>query len=148
MRYIPNTIAATATVTALVLSGTAAMGVAQAQPAQPAALYAPSALVLTVGMGEESATATVERAVTLNCTPRANGTHPTPAAACTELRSVDGEFAELTESTSQKMCTREWNPVVITATGVWQGKHVTWSATYPNACEMRGSLAEGAVFPF
>ncbi|WP_356706926.1 SSI family serine proteinase inhibitor [Streptomyces sp. NPDC006475] len=25
------------------------------------------------------------------------------------------------------MCTRQWDPVVVTATGVWQGQHVSWS---------------------
>lgn len=151
MRYIRNTIATTA---ALLLSG-AALSTAHAAPAgpdtQPAganSLYAPSALVLSIGKGEQAATATVERAVTLTCTPRADGTHPAPTAACRELRAVDGEFSALKSSPSHTMCTRQWDPVVVTATGVWQGQHVSWSETYGNRCEMEGSLAEGAVFSF
>ncbi|MFI9584544.1 subtilase-type protease inhibitor [Streptomyces sp. NPDC052236] len=148
MRYIRTTLTAAsiATATALVLTGTAAAGVAHAQPA---GLYAPSALVLAIGKGERAATATVERAVTLNCAPRPTGTHPAPASACAELRSVDGRFAALTEEPSQKMCTRQWDPVVVTAQGVWDGKHVSWSATFGNACEMEGTLAESStVFAF
>lgn len=151
MRYIRNTIAAAATATALVLTTPAVAGIAQAQPAQPTqakSLYAPSALVLTIGKGAEVTTATVVRAATLTCAPRPDGTHPSAAAACTELMSVEGNFAALTASPSHKPCTRQWDPVVVTAQGVWQGKHVSWSATYGNACEMEGSLAQGAVFAF
>ncbi|WP_327324348.1 subtilase-type protease inhibitor [Streptomyces sp. NBC_01210] len=157
MRYIRNTVAAVATASALLLTGTTAMGVAQARPTQPAqpaqpanakSLYAPSALVLSFSRGEDAATATVERAVTLNCAPRPAGTHPAPAAACAELSAVNGEFAVLTEKPSHKTCTRQWSPVVISAQGVWQGKHVTWSATYGNECEMEGSMAGGKVFAF
>jgi hypothetical protein len=155
MRYIRNTVTAASIATALALTGTAATGAAHAQPSQPspssqpAGLYAPSALVLTIGKGERAATATVQRAVTLNCTPRASGTHPAPASACAELRSVNGSFAALTEEPSQRMCTRQWDPVVVTAQGVWDGRHVSWSATFGNPCEMEGALAESStVFVF
>ncbi len=148
MRYIRSTIATTA---ALLLSG-AAIGTAQAstagQPAGTTSLYAPSALVLSIGKGETAQTATIERAVTLTCTPRAGGSHPAPVEACGELRSVDGQFAALATSQPQTMCTRQWDPVVVTASGVWQGKHVTWSETYGNLCEMQGSLSEASVFAF
>ncbi|WP_250292074.1 SSI family serine proteinase inhibitor [Streptomyces atroolivaceus] len=140
-------IGAITTISTLVLAGTAATGVAQALPAQPSGLYAPSALVLSVGESG-AATATVQRAVTLSCAPRPSGTHPSPAAACAELRSVEGEFTRLTTPMPQGACTRQWDPVVVDATGVWQGRHVSWSATFGNACEMRASLAEGQVFAF
>ncbi|MEW2081538.1 subtilase-type protease inhibitor [Streptomyces sp. NPDC005283] len=154
MRYIRNTVAAVATASALLLTGTTATAVAQDRPAQPAqpaktkSLYAPSALVLSFGRGDDAATATVERAVTLTCAPRPGGSHPSPAAACTELLIVNGEFSALAEQKSHKMCTRQWNPVVLSARGVWQGKHVDWSATYGNECEMEGSMAKGTVFAF
>ncbi|TQK45307.1 subtilisin inhibitor-like [Streptomyces sp. SLBN-118] len=157
MRYIHNTVAAVATASALLLTGTTATGVAQAaqptqqpaqQPVQAKSLYAPSALVLTIGMGETAATATVQRAVTLTCAPRPEGTHPSAAAACTELRTVDGQFTALAKKESHKMCTRQWNPVVITAAGVWQGKRVDWSALFGNPCEMEGSMADSTVFSF
>lgn len=131
----------------LIVSGTAAVGAAQALPAQPTGLYAPSALVLSVGKGGE-APATVQRAVTLSCAPRPSGTHPSPDAACAELAKVEGEFTLLTTSQPQGRCTRQWDPVVLSATGVWQGRGVSWSTTFGNACEMRASLAEGPVFTF
>ncbi|MFE7748018.1 subtilase-type protease inhibitor [Streptomyces sp. NPDC057428] len=120
---------------------------AEAGPARSAGLYAPSALVLSVGKGDADPV-TVQRAVTLSCAPRAGGTHPAPGAACSELRSVDGEFAQLTRPQSQGNCTRQWDPLVLSATGVWQGRNVSWSATFGNECEMRASLAEGSVFAF
>ncbi|MEV5158852.1 subtilase-type protease inhibitor [Streptomyces sp. NPDC053728] len=129
------------------MSGTAAVGAAQALPAQQAGLYAPSALVLSVSKGG-AAPATVQRAVTLSCAPRPSGTHPSPDAACAELAEVEGEFSLLTTSQPQGRCTRQWDPVVLSATGVWQGRGVSWSTTFGNACEMRASLAEGPVFTF
>lgn len=147
MRYNLGRISVITMVSALVVSGTAAMGVAQARPAQPTGLYAPSALVLSVGKGS-AASVTVERAVTLSCAPRPSGTHPSPAAACSELRAVNGEFARLTAPQPTGSCTRQWDPVVLNVTGVWQGRSVTWSAAYGNACEMQASLNEGPVFAF
>ncbi|MFC8225008.1 subtilase-type protease inhibitor [Streptomyces sp. NPDC057287] len=133
---------------ALLMSGTAAVGSAQALPAQSASLYAPSALVLSVGKGGGDAPVTVQRAVTLSCAPRSSGTHPSPVAACAELRKVAGEFTQLTTPRPQGRCTRQWDPVALSATGVWQGRSVSWSATFGNACEMQASLAEGPVFSF
>ncbi|MGX1881534.1 subtilase-type protease inhibitor [Streptomyces sp. NPDC055287] len=148
MRPLRNTLGAVGAATVLALSGVATASPAQAQPAGTASLYAPSALVLTLGTGEEAGTATVARAVTLSCAPRPGGTHPAPAAACAELRDAGGEFAGLIDTSPQRNCTREWNPVVITAQGVWQGKPVTWSTTFGNPCQMEAGLAEGALFAF
>ncbi|GFH36877.1 subtilase-type protease inhibitor [Streptomyces pacificus] len=146
MRYIVHTLGATASAAALVLSGLAA-GTAQADAAGDTGLYTPSALVLTVGRGEAAETATVERAVTLNCAPTPGGTHPSARSACAEITTVNGEFARLTH-TSDRPCTLEWDPVTITAAGVWEGKRVDWSATYGNSCEMRESMNGSTVFAF
>ncbi|MER5894512.1 subtilase-type protease inhibitor [Streptomyces sp. NPDC001876] len=147
MRYNLGRFCVIATVSTLVMSGTAAMGVAQSRPARTTGLYAPSALVLSVGRGSADS-ATVQRAVTLSCAPRPQGTHPAPAAACSELRAVNGEFARLTTPQSPGNCTRQWDPVVLDVTGVWQGRSVSWSAGFGNACEMQASLGEGPVFAF
>ncbi|WP_392674906.1 subtilase-type protease inhibitor [Streptomyces sp. LN785] len=146
MRYNLRTFSAFTTVSALIMTGMGAIGVAQAQAAQPTSLYAPSALVLSVGKSS-GASVTVQRAVTLSCAPRPSGTHPSPTAACADLLAVDGEFARLT-TPPQRSCTRQWDPVVINATGVWQGRSVSWSTTFGNSCEMQASLTEGSVFGF
>ncbi|WP_103511910.1 subtilase-type protease inhibitor [Streptomyces sp. SM13] len=147
MRRNPHAIFAAITASTLLLGGFAATA-AQAAPVKAESLYAPSALVLTVARGEDPLTATVERAVTLTCAPTAEGTHPTPAAACKELAEVQGKFSELTAGPSNRTCTRQWDPVVVTAHGVWQGKPVQFSTTYGNACEMAGSMNDNAVFAF
>ncbi|MFP8962393.1 subtilase-type protease inhibitor [Streptomyces nanhaiensis] len=126
------------------LAGSAAT--AAASPAQPEGLYASSALVLTVGKGEDPATATVLRAAVLSCSPVPGGTHPAPAEACGELRSVDGEFASLVESGRDRMCPMVWDPVTVTADGVWEGRRVSYAHTFSNACVMAD--AAPAVFSF
>ncbi|WP_155054151.1 protease inhibitor [Streptomyces blattellae] len=102
-------------------------------PAAPASLYAPSALVLTAGHGERAATVTPERAVTLTCAPTASGTHPEAAGACAELRGTDGDFGAL-KSRDGVLCTRQYDPVVVTVDGVWQGKRVSYERTFANEC--------------
>ncbi|MFG2329567.1 subtilase-type protease inhibitor [Streptomyces sp. NPDC048604] len=146
MRHVSNfRLTALAACTGLALVGTAASGIADAATT---GLYPPSALVLTIGAGDDSGTATVVRAVTLTCAPTPGGSHPAPAAACTELNAVDGRFGELAADTPTRACTRQYQPVTITGDGVWQGKRVSWTATYGNACELGATMARGQVFAF
>ncbi|MEU7645036.1 subtilase-type protease inhibitor [Streptomyces huasconensis] len=146
MRRTLRTIGATAAAATCVLAATS--GTAQAEAPKPTSLYAPSALVLTVGQGEDASSAAVERAVTLTCAPRPAGTHPAPEAACAELTEVGGQFTRLVSNTSDVICTREWQPVTVTVTGVWNGKHVDWSTTFANRCTMKAGLGEGAALTF
>ena len=146
MRYITGAVALGA---ALVLGGLATSAQAVAAPAQSGrsgGLYAPSELVLTVGQGASRANATVQRAVTLTCMPKAGGSHPNPIAACDQLRTVAGDFNAVTAAPSQRLCTKEWAPIVVTADGVWQGKRVSYSYTFANPCAMTDG--RGSVFDF
>ncbi|WP_156724910.1 subtilase-type protease inhibitor [Streptomyces apocyni] len=143
MRYTLKSMGVAAAATACVLA--AATSTAQAAPTS---LYTPSALVLAVGHGEEAATMTAERVVTLNCAPRPSGSHPAPEAACGELRAAEGRFDQLVTSEPQAICTMEWDPVVVTADGYWQGKRVAWSTTFANDCVMRASLTESTALNF
>ena len=126
------TLSLTATAVCGSLAGTALAAPATA-PASPSSLYAPSALVLTVGHGESAATATPERAVTLTCAPTASGTHPAAPAACAELRAADGDFDALA-GRDDVPCTKEYSPVVITVDGVWRGRRVSYERTFANEC--------------
>ncbi|MEU7157171.1 subtilase-type protease inhibitor [Streptomyces chrestomyceticus] len=141
MRYITGGIALGA---ALVFGGLATT--AQAQPATPKSLYAPSELVLTVGYGDNAATASIQRAVTLSCSSSGTGTHPAARAACAQLRTANGDFDAITKSAADRMCTKEWNPVTVTANGVWQGRRVAYEHTFANPCAMEGG--KGLVFEF
>ncbi|MDF3298969.1 protease inhibitor [Streptomyces tropicalis] len=121
-------------------------GAALAAPSgAPASLYAPSALVLTVGHGENAAAATPERAVTLTCAPSSSGTHPAAVQACAELRGVGGNFDALVPR-PDVLCTKEYNPVVVTAAGVWQGKRVAYERTFANECVKNAVVS--SVFSF
>ncbi|MFV0132263.1 protease inhibitor [Streptomyces sp. HMX87] len=121
-------------------------GAALAGPGSaPASLYAPSALVLTVGHGESAAEATPMRAVTLSCAPTASGTHPDPEQACAELRGAGADLHALT-ARDDVMCTKEYNPVVVTVEGVWQGRRVSDERTFANPCVKNAHSA--TVFTF
>ncbi|MFE6287115.1 subtilase-type protease inhibitor [Streptomyces sp. NPDC057877] len=119
-------------------------GAAQATGPAPSALYAPSALVLTVGHGETAATTAPERAVTLDCATRPAGTHPAPLEACAELRVAGGDVDAM-EARGDVLCTREYRPVVVTVDGVWHGERVSYERTFGNAC-VKDSY--GALFTF
>ncbi|WP_367319082.1 protease inhibitor [Streptomyces sp. HUAS ZL42] len=113
--------------------------------AAPASLYAPSALVLTVGHGDSAATFTPARAVTLSCAPTASGTHPAVSRACAELRGTGGDFDAL-GTRSDVWCTKQYDPVVVTVDGVWQGKRVSYERTFANECVKNAQ--ESSVFTF
>ncbi|WP_309059107.1 subtilase-type protease inhibitor [Streptomyces sp.] len=121
-------------------------GAALAAPGSaPSALYAPSALVLTMGHGESAMTAAPERAATLTCAPGPSGTHPAAASACAELNGVDGDLDALTMREGV-FCTKEYDPVVVTVAGVWRGERVSYERVFSNECVMN---AHGSsVFAF
>jgi hypothetical protein len=108
-------------------------------------LYAPNALVLTVAKGETVETATPLRAVTLTCAPTPGGTHPAPEEACGELRAVDGEFSAL-RSDGDRACIKIYDPLVVTAEGVWEGQRVKHERVFGNSCVLRSE--GGSVFSF
>ncbi|MEU7554190.1 subtilase-type protease inhibitor [Streptomyces sp. NPDC044571] len=121
-------------------------GAADAAPSGTESLYAPSALVLGVANGEDASTGTVLRAVTLVCAPKPGGTHPSPKAACAELRANASELDALAAPQGNVDCTKEWNPMTVTADGVWQGHRINYAYTYGNPCGMRH--ADSALFRF
>ncbi|GAA2253778.1 protease inhibitor [Streptomyces atrovirens] len=111
----------------------------------PSALYAPSALVLTLGHGDSATTATPERAVTLTCAPGPSGTHPAADAACAEMNRLGGDLDALTMREGV-FCTQQYDPVLVTVDGVWQGQRVSYERIFSNACVMN---AHGSsVFAF
>ncbi|MFI2644083.1 protease inhibitor [Streptomyces sp. NPDC018610] len=137
--------AATLGLTATAVCGPLTGAALAAPSAAPASLYAPSALVLTVGHGADAAVAVPERVVTLTCAPTASGTHPAASDACAELRAAGGDFDALSAG-GDVLCTKEYNPVVVTAVGVWQGKRVSYERTFANECVKNASVS--SVFAF
>ncbi|GAA2642900.1 SSI family serine proteinase inhibitor [Streptomyces lunalinharesii] len=131
-RRIPRT-AVAAGVTVVLCT---ALGAASARAAAP---DGPDGLFLTVsGSGD-----TWIRGVRLSC-PDTRGTHPHGAAACAELAAVHGDPEALRGD--PHVCTREYDPVTVTASGSWRGAPVEWRREYPNACTM--DAATGPLFRF
>ncbi|MEV0369606.1 subtilase-type protease inhibitor [Streptomyces sp. NPDC050636] len=146
MRYITGGIALGAALVLGTLATTAQATAAPTQPARTGGLYAPTELVLTVGQGESRATSTIQRAATLSCRPTATGTHPAPKAACAQLRAASGDLSKVTGVVTNRACTKEWNPIVVTADGVWEGHRVSYTYTFSNSCTMTDG--KGQVFEF
>ncbi|PWI41896.1 subtilase-type protease inhibitor [Streptomyces sp. ICBB 8177] len=144
MRNIKGTLGSLGAVAAIAASCLMGVGTtaahAEANPADP------TDLVLTIAQGDNATSAAVQRAVTLTCDPEVGGNHPDPQGACSELDGVHGDFTSLTGASPQPICMMLWKPVVVTAEGVWQGREVSYSHTYPNACMMQG--ASKYVFHF
>ncbi|MFD3923907.1 subtilase-type protease inhibitor [Streptomyces sp. NPDC058595] len=109
-------------------------------------LYAPSALVLTVTDGADHKTGTVRRAVTLSCAPAPSGSHPDAVTACAELKKNSAKFDAITTSATNRVCTKEWEPVTVTADGAWEGRRVNYAHTFSNSCALDGG--RGTVFTF
>ncbi len=107
----------------------------------PRNLYAPTVLVLTYAQGETSEP--VQRAVALRCQPP-GGDHPVPAAACRSLEAAAGDFTRL--RVSEEACSYEYQPVTVTARGVWRGSMRSFSGTFPNRCILLQRTA--SVFNF
>ncbi|MFJ6795216.1 subtilase-type protease inhibitor [Streptomyces sp. NPDC091268] len=126
------------------LTALAGSGAADAAPSGAETLYAPSALVLSVTDGADADNGTVLRAVTLICAPRPGGTHPSPAAACAELRANADQLDALAQPRSDAACTKEWRPVTVAAEGVWQGRRMSYTYTFANSCGLRNST--GTLF--
>ncbi|MDP9845902.1 hypothetical protein J2853_005113 [Streptosporangium lutulentum] len=83
------------------------------------------------------------RVVQLRCDP-AYGSHPRAAAACAALIPAQGDPARV--RARQEFCTRQYDPVRATATGVWNRRPIRYTQTFVNPCMMRNET--GPVFYF
>ncbi|MEV0144098.1 MULTISPECIES: SSI family serine proteinase inhibitor [unclassified Nonomuraea] len=63
--------------------------------------------------------------------------------ACIALERAGGDPARL-PSRTDAVCTMEYNPVRVSALGIWAGRPVRYERTFSNGCEM--SAATGSVF--
>lgn len=81
---------------------------------------------------------------TLTCGPE-GGSHPDPAAACKQLSLVDGEIEAIPEDPGP--CTLEFNPVVVTASGTWNGESRHYKQEFSNRCSAVRATG-GVIFRF
>ncbi|MGH8900531.1 MAG: SSI family serine proteinase inhibitor [Egibacteraceae bacterium] len=80
----------------------------------------------------------------LTCEP-AGGSHPNPGAACKQLSKVDGRIENIPEDPGT--CTEEFFPVIVSASGTWDGAERRFEREFGNRCiAVRGT--GGVLFDF
>ncbi|WP_214409405.1 SSI family serine proteinase inhibitor [Sphaerisporangium fuscum] len=99
-------------------------------------------LLLTIARGDSSTPA--HRATYLQCAP-AGGSHPKSGDACRQLERVAANLNDMNVSPDDK-CAKEYDPVTVYGTGLWDGSRLAYERTFRNRCELHAST--GAVFDF
>ena len=102
---------------------------------------AKSRLALTFAYGAKASPAA--RRATLTCAP-AGGSHRDARKACAAIGAVGGDLTKLVPA--QTICTMQYDPVTVTATGRWRGSPLRYSHTFSNACVLGADT--GPVFDF
>ncbi|AVH55907.1 MULTISPECIES: subtilase-type protease inhibitor [Streptomyces] len=115
-----------------------AMGAAPAQAA-PQESGPGDWLLLTVTGGEALSSGTP--GTLLLCDPPQG--HPQAAQACDELRAAGGDISRIPPR-PDALCPLIYAPVTASARGVWEGRRVDYTHTFPNSCVVRAET--GAVF--
>ncbi|MGH3805583.1 MAG: SSI family serine proteinase inhibitor [Pseudonocardiaceae bacterium] len=105
-------------------------------PAQPQASFTLS--ITSATGGEPIASAS------LTCLP-AGGSHPDPAAACEQLSRSDGRIEGIPEDPGP--CTLEFNPVIVAASGTWNGEPRHYKQEFSNRC-VAVRATGGVIFAF
>lgn len=108
--------------------------------AVPAAAAMPSALTLTATTSGQA-----PHVVELTCDPD-GGSHPDAQTACMQLSQVDGDIAHLPPTQAHIFCPMIFQPITVTATGVWRGQPVRFQDRYTNSCERDNKT--GLLFRF
>jgi hypothetical protein len=85
-----------------------------------------------------------ERRTVLVCSPNRSG-HPQAWLACGQLARAGGNPAFITPAWGVA-CTREYDPVTVTANGVWDGRLIRYQQTFANSCTL--GVATGAVYRY
>ncbi|MGH3930001.1 MAG: SSI family serine proteinase inhibitor [Pseudonocardiaceae bacterium] len=80
----------------------------------------------------------------LTCTP-AGGSHPNPVAACEQLSQSDGRIEGIPEDPGP--CTREFVPVIVSASGTWNGEPRHYKQEFSNRC-VAVRATGGVIFAF
>lgn len=80
----------------------------------------------------------------LSCSPD-GGSHPNPVAACEQLSKVDGRIEGIPEDPGP--CTQEFNPVIVSASGTWNGEPRHYKQEFSNRC-VAVRATGGVIFDF
>ncbi|MFC8387790.1 MULTISPECIES: SSI family serine proteinase inhibitor [unclassified Streptomyces] len=96
-------------------------------------------LMLTVTPGETPSTG--ENGTMLRCDPPRGHRHATDA--CAELAAADGHIADIPPREGA-VCPMIYAPVTAHADGMWRGRSIDYTETFPNTCTM--TARTGSVF--
>jgi hypothetical protein len=80
----------------------------------------------------------------LTCPPD-GASHPNPAAACEQLSQADGRIEGIPEDPGP--CTREFAPVIVSASGTWNGEPRYYKQEFSNRC-VAVRATGGVLFAF
>ncbi|GAA3004196.1 SSI family serine proteinase inhibitor [Streptosporangium longisporum] len=98
------------------------------------------ALVLSVAQGEKPLPAAGHALLLCD---RPGSTHPDAVGACEALSEVRGDPSRL-KPLSGVACTMQYDPVTVSAMGIWNGRFVRFEQTFGSSCSLRA--ATGTVF--
>jgi len=90
------------------------------------------------------ATGEVIARASLTCNP-AGGSHPNPEAACKQLTKAAGHIEAIPEK--QGICTKIFKPVILSASGTWDGEERKFQREFSNQC-VAVLATGGVVFDF
>ncbi|MEV4377525.1 SSI family serine proteinase inhibitor [Streptosporangium sp. NPDC049644] len=99
--------------------------------------FSARALVLTLTQGATTLPST--RTVVLQCSPIGGGTHPRTREACAALEPASGDVRKFKPATGL-ICPLIYEPVTVSAVGVWKSRFTMSSQTFGNSCQMRNAL--------
>ncbi|MEV4750298.1 SSI family serine proteinase inhibitor [Streptosporangium amethystogenes subsp. fukuiense] len=99
--------------------------------------FSARALVLTLTQGSTTLPST--RTVVLQCSPVGGGTHPRAREACAALEPASGDVRKFKPATGL-ICPLIYEPVTVSAVGVWKSRFTMSSQTFGNSCQMRNAL--------
>lgn len=119
---------------ALLLAAGAAPAQALSQDPQPGNW-------LQLSVTRDTAPSDGTRGTLLLCGPPEG--HRRAAEACDQLTAVNGDLRAL-PAARDTVCTLVYAPVTARASGQWNGRPVSYTETFSNACEMQART--GAVF--
>lgn len=105
-------------------------------PAKPEGSFTLS--ITSVASGETIAKAS------LTCPPN-DSSHPDPATACKQLSRANGQIEDIPEDPGP--CTDEFKPVIVSASGTWNGERRYYKQEFSNRCSAVRATG-GVIFNF
>lgn len=92
--------------------------------------YSPSQGSFRLSIRSATTGETIAKA-SLTCPPN-DGSHPNPVTACEQLTRAEGRIEGIPEDPGP--CTREFDPVIVAATGTWNGEPRHYKQEFSNRC--------------